>query len=78
MMQIINIIAGKPVMEVGHGLQPCTQSIQHVVLRPTDTGDDRRIILVDTPGIVEDPTDKCLKVDEAQILRRVYHWVKRS
>ena len=65
-------------MPVSHGLQPCTRSIQHVVLPhpDRDVGDDRCIILVDTPGIVEDPTDEYPKVEEAQILGRVCRSVK--
>lgn len=65
-------------MEVGHGLQPCTRSIQHVVVPHPDTGDNRRIILVDTPGIVDDPTDDYPHVNEEQILGRVDRWLKRS
>lgn len=76
--QIINDIAGKAVMPVSHGLQPCTKSIHHVVLSHPNADNNRRIILVDTPGIVEDPTDEYPKVDEAQILERVHRWVKHS
>lgn len=60
-------------MPEGHGLQPCTLSIQHVVVPHCPHTGDRRIILVDTPGIAEDPM-----VDEAQILGRIDGWMKRS
>lgn len=69
--QIINRIAGKDVATVGHELQSCTASIQHVIVpHPTDEG--RRIILVDTPGF--DDTN----VGDAEILRLIALWLARS
>lgn len=68
---MINQIAGREAVIVGHDLQSCTSSIQHVIIpHPTDSG--RRIILVDTPGF--DDT----YVDDAEILRRIALWLARS
>ena len=56
---------------VGHELQSCTSSLQHVIIpHPTDEG--RRIVLVDTPGF--DDT----YVGDAEILRRIALWLARS
>lgn len=69
--QMINQIAGEPVVTVGHDLQPGSSSIQHVII-PHPTDSSRRIILVDTPGF--DDT----YIDDSDILRRIALWLARS
>ena len=69
--QIINRIAGKDVVKIGHGLESCTSSIRHVIIpHPTDKG--RRIILIDTPGF--DDT----YISDADILECIALWLARS
>ena len=58
-------------VKVGHELNSCTASIQHVIIpHPTDEG--RRIILVDTPGFDDTYTP------DVEILKRISLWLARS
>lgn len=68
---MINRLAKREAMTVGHELQSCTSSIQHVIVHHPAVP-DRRIILVDTPGF--DDT----YVDDAEILRRIALWLACS
>ena len=61
---------GEDVVEVGHGLDSCTSSVQHVII-PHPTDEKRRIILVDTPGL--DNTH----FDDVEVLRRIAFWLER-
>ena len=59
-------------MTVGHGLDPCTKKIQHVIVsdipnRPHING--RRIVIIDTPGI-----DTVYAVDQ----KRMAGWLASS
>ena len=67
---MINQIVGRQALMVSHGLESCTSSIQHVIIRHP-TVPDRRIILVDTPGFDD-------KFDNAEILNRIALWLARS
>lgn len=69
--QLINLIAGKPVVKVGEDLKSCTSSIEHVIV-PHPTDSSRRIILVDTPGF----NDTCLS--DVEILKRIAFWLASS
>lgn len=69
--QLINQLAGEEVMKVGHGLYSCTSSIQHTIIsHPTE--ENRRIILVDTPGF--DDT----YLDDVEILKIIARWLAHS
>ncbi|KAF9004212.1 P-loop containing nucleoside triphosphate hydrolase protein, partial [Cyathus striatus] len=71
----INVLANKNVVEVGHELNSCTATISHVVLDGLPgypTLQNRRLIIVDTPGF--DDT----YVDDAEILRRISVWLATS
>ncbi|KAH7910733.1 hypothetical protein BJ138DRAFT_71549 [Hygrophoropsis aurantiaca] len=58
-------------MKIGHGLNPCTTNMQHVVLlNPDDPS--LRVVLLDTPGI-GDTFD-----DDSEILQRIADWVMCS
>ncbi|KJA26251.1 hypothetical protein HYPSUDRAFT_308868 [Hypholoma sublateritium FD-334 SS-4] len=72
---------GQPQMLVGHSLMSCTSTINPVVVNfPSDTnhlqvdakGENRRLIIVDTPGF--DDTF----VDDSEILRRISLWLAQS
>ena len=54
-------------VEVGHGLESCTSSAQHVII-PHPTDEKRRIILVDTPGFFN------THLDNVEVLRRIAFW----
>ena len=69
--QLINHIAGKPAVKVGHDLESCTSSIEHVIV-PHPTDSSRRIVLVDTPGF--DDTS----VPDAEILKQIADWLAGS
>ena len=69
--QMINQLAGKKVMVVGHGLDSCTSEIKHAIVQhPTEQ--NRRIILVDTPGF--DDT----YVNDVEILKSIANWLAQS
>jgi len=67
----INAAAGRDVTTVGHGLNPCTTTIQPVIV-PYPGDPTRRIVFVDTPGF-NDISD-----DDVKILRRIVDWLKIS
>ena len=68
---MINKLAGKEVVVVGHGLESCTTEIKPVTIQhPTE--ENRRIILVDTPGF--DDT----YVDDVEILKSIADWLTQS
>ena len=66
--QFINKAAGIEETEVGHDLKSCTRQIQ--VVRCLDAQQDRRIVLVDTPGF--DDTN----ISDFNILQVVADWLK--
>jgi len=48
----INIVAGREVTNVSHGLEPCTVEPKYVICPlPRDPTSPSRIVLVDTPGL---------------------------
>ena len=68
---MINKLASKEVVVVGHGLESCTTEIKPVIIQhPTE--EDRSIILVDTPGF--DDTN----VDDVDILKSIADWLAQS
>ena len=68
---MINQLAGKEVVVVGHGLDSCTSEIKEVTVQhPTE--ENRRIILVDTPGF--DDT----KHDDVEILKSIADSLAKS
>ncbi|KAH7925383.1 hypothetical protein BV22DRAFT_437890 [Leucogyrophana mollusca] len=67
----VNSAAGEHATTVGHDLQSCTSSIQHVIV-PYPPDPSRRIVFVDTPGF--DDT----YLDDSEILRRIAVWLARS
>ena len=68
---MINQLAGKEVVVVGHDIESCTAEIISVIIQhPTE--ENRRIILVDTPGF--DDT----YVDDVEILKRIADWLAQS
>ena len=68
---MLNKLAGKEVVMVGHGLESCTTEIKPVIIQhPTE--ENRRIILVDTPGF--DDTN----VDDVEILKSIADWLAQS
>ena len=68
---MINQLAGKVEVMVGHGLVACTAEIKHVIVQHP-TKENRRIILVDTPGF--DDT----KHDDVEILKSIADWLTKS
>ncbi|KAH0578627.1 hypothetical protein H2248_003765 [Termitomyces sp. 'cryptogamus'] len=70
--QLINILSNNAAgLSVGHGVDPCTQTIQYiVVVHPT--APTHRIVLLDTPGLdsIDAPDD--------EILERIASWLKKS
>jgi hypothetical protein len=67
--QFINTAVGKAVVAVGHDLEPCTTTIQHIIL-PHPGDHIRRIILIDTPGF-----DDCTNLDDAW--KPISHWLEK-
>ena len=69
--QMINQLAGEDVVAVGHSLNSCTTEIKPVIIQhPTE--ENRRIIIVDTPGF--DDT----YFDDVEILKRIADWLAQS
>ena len=68
---MINQLAGKEEVVVGHGLFSCTAEIKEVTVQHP-TKENRRIILVDTPGF--DDT----KHDDVEILKSIADWLTKS
>ncbi|KAG0694749.1 P-loop containing nucleoside triphosphate hydrolase protein [Suillus ampliporus] len=67
----INVLARHSSTLVGHDLESCTATIQHVAVHhPTDP--KRRFVFVDTPGFED------TYVDDLEILRRVAVWLAHS
>ena len=68
---MLNKLAGKEVVMVGLGLESCSTEIKPVIIQhPTE--ENRRIILVDTPGF--DDTN----VDDVEILKSIADWLAQS
>ena len=68
---MINKLAGEEVVVVGNGLESCTTEINSVIIQhPTE--ENRRIILVDTPGF--DDT----YIDDVEILKGIADWLAQS
>ena len=68
---MINKLAGKEVVVVGHGIDSCTTEIKPVIIQhPTE--ENRHIMLVDTPGF--DDT----YVDDVEILKHIADWLAQS
>ncbi|KAG6917335.1 hypothetical protein DXG01_002906 [Tephrocybe rancida] len=69
--QLINTLLDNASLTVGHDIDPCTQTVQFVVVAhpkaPT-----HRIVLLDTPGL-----DSITSPDE-EILKRIASWLSRS
>lgn len=65
---MINQLAGKEAVKVGHDLDSCTSAIQQVIVQHP-TKKDRRIVLVDTPGF--DDT----YVNDVEILKSIAEWL---
>ncbi|KAG6811107.1 hypothetical protein H0H92_008954 [Tricholoma furcatifolium] len=68
---LVNTVAGRPVVAVGHNLRSETAQL-HPVILPHPTNPARRIVLVDTPGF--DDT----YVADSEILRRIATWLAQS
>ena len=69
--QMINQLAGEDVVVVGHSLNSCTTENKPVIIQhPTE--ENRRIILVDTPGF--DDT----YINDVEILKSIADWLARS
>ena len=68
---MINRLAGEEVVVVGHGLESCTTEIKPVIIQHL-AEENRRIILVDTPGF--DDT----YIDNAGILKHIAIWLAQS
>ncbi|KAH7925378.1 hypothetical protein BV22DRAFT_1129044 [Leucogyrophana mollusca] len=67
----INTTAGRTLTKVGHSTESCTATIQHAIFPyPYDT--DRRVVLVDTPGLDD------AYADEVEVLRRIAVWLAYS
>ncbi|KAF8811579.1 P-loop containing nucleoside triphosphate hydrolase protein [Phlegmacium glaucopus] len=64
----INKVAGIEGTEVGHGLKSCTHTVQ--IVRCLDTQQNRRVVLVDTPGFND------TNVSDLDTLRMVASWLK--
>ncbi|KAH7923798.1 hypothetical protein BV22DRAFT_1014678 [Leucogyrophana mollusca] len=67
----INNAAGVDATKVGHGLKPCTATIQHVIVQYPDDP-TCRVVFVDTPGF-----DNTF-LDVSAILRQIAVWMARS
>jgi predicted GTPase len=65
--QFINIALGRNVAAVGHGLMSCTSDVRAFRCRNAD-GNDRNIVLVDTPGF--DGTDR----QDTEVLESIATW----
>jgi hypothetical protein len=63
------MLVGRDVARVGCSLKSCTQKIEPSIITPPN---DRRIVLVDTPGF--DDTF----IDDTEILRRIAIWLAKS
>ncbi|KAF8187460.1 P-loop containing nucleoside triphosphate hydrolase protein [Pholiota molesta] len=70
----INTLLGKEEMKVTHKLESCTQVLQAAVIMPagSDSTDDGRLIIVDTPGF--DDTS----LSDVEILDRISSWLATS
>ena len=68
-MQFINALLESPTMKVGHGLDPCTTTLQYTFIPNRPRLEGRRIVIVDTPGFDDASTD-----DQ----RRIASWLTLS
>lgn len=70
----INSYLGQEKAQVGHDLNSCTATLQPFIisLPPDESGNPRRLVLVDTPGF--DDTNEA----DSEILRRISVWLASS
>jgi len=66
----INTAAGRTAIPVGHDLQSCTTTIEHVIVHRSDPA--RRIVFVDTPGFIGN------WAHDKQILSLIVDWLASS
>jgi hypothetical protein len=71
--QLINLLAGKNVVAVGHDLLSCTENITPITIPyPSGKNPRRRLVILDTPGF--DDTFE----DDTVILEKIASWLDRS
>ena len=73
-LQFINSYLGQEMAQVGHGLESCTATLQPFIkdLPQDESGNPRRLVLVDTPGF-----DNINGADSA-ILTQIEVWLASS
>ena len=57
-------------MRVGHGVSPCTSTLQYAIVDNPRKGN--RVIIVDTPGFINDA------YDDLEVLQRIAGWLESS
>lgn len=71
MQKFINTAAGKPLVRVNHGQEPCTTEVEHVRFTIQVKGSSKKVVFVDTPAFPCDNTDEGLDVE-----LRIREWAR--
>jgi hypothetical protein len=71
--KFINTAAGKPLLRVNDGLDPCTTRVEHVRCTIQFEGSSKNVVFVDTPAFPDPDSDNVLDVE-----MKIQKWLRQT